>query len=54
MKGVKQEKTTGPRSGSGLMRFFDVSGGGPKISPEVVIGAAVAIIVLEILASALL
>ncbi len=54
MKGVKTEKTTGPMSGSGIMRFFDVSGGGPKISPEVVIGLSVATIVLVILGTALL
>jgi preprotein translocase subunit Sec61beta len=40
-------------SSAGIMRFFDVSGGGPKISPTVVAGAAVGIIAIELIASAL-
>lgn len=54
MKGVKKQKSgKSPQSGAGLMRFFDVSGGGPQISPQVVIGAAIGIIILEILISTL-
>lgn len=33
-------------SSAGLMRFFDVSGGGPKIPPMAVIGASLAFILL--------
>lgn len=55
MKGVKKDAASqSPQSGAGLMRFFDVSGGGPQISPQVVIGAAIGIIILEILISVLM
>ncbi len=55
MKGVQQQKSNqSPQSGAGLMRFFDVSGGGPQISPQVVIGAAIGIIILEIILSVLM
>lgn len=54
MKGIKQTKSQGgPSSGAGLMRFFDVSGGGPQVSPLVVIAAAIGIIILEILLAVL-
>lgn len=54
MKGVKQQKSSqGPQSGAGLMRFFDVSGGGPQISPLVIIGSAIALIVIVGILSAL-
>ena len=46
MKGIHNEPVSGPMSGAGIMRFFDVSGGGPKIPPMVVLGGAVAFIVL--------
>ncbi len=50
MKGMQQQKSQGgPSSGAGLMRFFDVSGGGPEIPPQAVIGIAVGVIILEII-----
>ena len=40
MQGIKQSKGEGgPLSSAGIMRFMDVSGGGPKIKPEVVMVA---------------
>ncbi len=32
--------TSGPSSSIGIMRFFDTDIGGPKISPEFVVGVA--------------
>lgn len=32
---------SGPSSSIGIMRFFDVESGGPKLSPEFVIAVAV-------------
>mgnify|MGYP003935553765 CR=1 FL=1 len=54
MKGVKQTPVSGPMSSAGIMRFFDVSGGGPKISPMLVVGTCVAFLVLELILNALL
>lgn len=31
---------SGPSSSIGIMRFFDTESGGPKISPEFVVGVA--------------
>lgn len=50
-KGIKSEPISTPMSSAGIMRFFDVSGGGPKISPMVVVGAAIAFLVLELVAT---
>jgi preprotein translocase subunit Sec61beta len=51
MKGISSEPISGPMSSAGIMRFFDVSGGGPKVSPVVIIGACVGFIVLELIAN---
>lgn len=48
MKGVESERVQTPMSSAGIMRFFDVSGGGQKIKPMVVIGASIAFIVIEL------
>jgi preprotein translocase subunit Sec61beta len=54
MKGIRTEDpVTTPMSSAGIMRFFDVSGGGPKISPMVVVGAAIAILALELIIGAI-
>ena len=37
MKGVKSTSAPTPFSSAGIMRFFDVGGGGPQIKPEVVL-----------------
>ena len=41
-------------SGAGLVRYFDVDEGGPKMEPKFVIGIVVAIIILEILSKIIL
>ena len=51
MKGITQEPISGPMSSAGLMRFFDVSGGGPKISPMVVMGICLGFIAFELVAN---
>ncbi|MFW5902479.1 MAG: preprotein translocase subunit Sec61beta [archaeon] len=55
MKGMKKQapQSDSPSSTAGLMRFFDVSGGGPQISPAVVIGACIGIITIVILIGAI-
>ncbi|MBU2100174.1 preprotein translocase subunit Sec61beta [Candidatus Micrarchaeota archaeon] len=41
--------TSGPSSSLGIMRFFDVDTGGPKMSPEFVVIVAVVLIILVLL-----
>jgi preprotein translocase subunit Sec61beta len=54
MKGIKTESTgAGPTSSAGLMRFFDVTGGGPKIGPMVVVGACIGFILFELILNVL-
>ena len=53
MKGVKTEPASSPMSSAGLMRFFDVTGGGPKISPMVVVGACIGFILFELIVNIL-
>lgn len=49
--GLRSEPISTPPSSAGLMRFFDISGGGPKIAPAVVVAAAVAFLALELVLS---
>ncbi len=49
MPTLKKNQSSGPMGGAGLIRYFDVDEGGPKISPKVIVGVAVAMIVLEII-----
>lgn len=51
MKGISSEPISGPMSSAGIMRFFDVSGGGPKIPPMVIMGVCIGFIVFEIIAN---
>ncbi len=41
--------TSSPSSSLGIMRFFDVDTGGPKMSPEFVIIVALVLIILVLL-----
>ncbi|MFH1663556.1 MAG: preprotein translocase subunit Sec61beta [archaeon] len=41
--------TSSPSSSLGIMRFFDVDTGGPKLSPEFVIGVCVVLIIVVLL-----
>ncbi len=38
-----------PPTGAGLMRYFDTEDEGPKIHPKVVIGAGIAVAIIEVL-----
>ncbi|TFH14768.1 preprotein translocase subunit Sec61beta [Candidatus Bathyarchaeota archaeon] len=49
-KRKKQQGTGMPQSSAGLMRFFQDETNGAKISPEIVVGAAVLLIVTVIAA----
>ncbi|MFC2162388.1 preprotein translocase subunit Sec61beta [Candidatus Altiarchaeota archaeon] len=49
MPALKKRSSAGPMGGAGLLRYFDVDEGGPKVSPKVIIGIAGGLIVLELL-----
>jgi preprotein translocase subunit Sec61beta len=49
MPSLKKHKSEGPVGGAGLIRYFDVDEGGPKVDPKIIIGIAVAIILLELM-----
>jgi len=53
MKGMKKPsgENKGPMSSAGIMANFKITGGGPKIKPEVVLIASAAIIVIIIAAN---
>ena len=47
----KKDQSPGmPQSSAGLMRFFQDETNGPKVRPELVIGSAVFLIVIVVLA----
>jgi len=48
MKLLKGEPVSGPTSSAGLVRYFDVSGNGIQVTPEVIVGLAVVFIVAEV------
>lgn len=54
MPPLRRESAQGPAGGAGLIRYFDVDEGGPKLDPKFVISIVVAIIILEILSSVLI
>lgn len=47
----RRQRYEGLSGGAGLIRYFDVDEGGPKIAPKFVLSAVVAIILLEIFAN---
>jgi len=49
MPSLKKREYGGPAGGAGLIRYFDVDEGGPKMDPKFVLGIVIAIILLEIL-----
>ncbi len=53
-KGVKMgdNKISTPSSQTGLVRFYDVSSSNIQVTPQLVVGFAVAVIVLELLLQA--
>ncbi|MFH0863311.1 MAG: preprotein translocase subunit Sec61beta [Candidatus Altiarchaeota archaeon] len=54
MPSLKKVKRDGLAGGAGLIRYFDVDEGGPKLDPKMFLGAVVAIILLEILSKIIL
>lgn len=44
---------SGPSNALGIMRFFDADTSGPKLSPEFVVGVAIALIALVLLIKAI-
>jgi preprotein translocase subunit Sec61beta len=51
LKRVKRDSIAG---GAGLIRYFDVDEGGPKIDPKMFLGAVAAIILLELMSKMIL
>ena len=54
MPTLKKMRADGPIGGAGLLRYFDVDEGGPKIDPKVILGLVVALIVLELMLKVIL
>lgn len=53
MPGMRKREMRAPSGGAGLIRYFDVDEGGPKLDPKFVIGIVVAIIILELVLNAI-
>jgi len=49
MPSLKKLRSEGPMGGAGLIRYFDVDEGGPKVDPKVIIGLVVMVILLELI-----
>lgn len=45
---------SGPSSSLGIMRFFDVDTGGPKMSPEFIVALSVVFIIIVVIVKSLL
>ncbi len=54
MPSMSRRESQGPSGGAGLIRYFDVDEGGPKLSPKLIFGLIVAIIILEIISTLVL
>jgi len=46
----KGPSVSGPSSSLGIMRFFDADTAGPKLTPEFVIGIALVLIIIVLIA----
>lgn len=53
MARLRKIREEGPPGVAGLVRYFDVDEGGPKLDPMLIIGVIVVIIIVEIALSAL-
>jgi len=51
MPAMKKTEYGGPAGGAGLIRYFDVDEGGPKMDPKFVLGIVISVILLEILSN---
>jgi preprotein translocase subunit Sec61beta len=54
MASMRKRQVQAPAGGAGLIRYFDVDEGGPKMDPKMVVGVVIAIVIMEILAALLL
>jgi preprotein translocase subunit Sec61beta len=54
MSEIRRRGVEGPTGGAGLIRYFDVDEGGPKLNPKLIISIVVAVIILEIMSTFLL
>ncbi len=54
MPTLKKVKRDGIAGGAGLIRYFDVDEGGPKIDPKMLLAAVSAIVLLEMLSKLVL
>ncbi|OYT53905.1 MAG: preprotein translocase subunit Sec61beta [Candidatus Altiarchaeales archaeon ex4484_2] len=51
---LKRRQSRSPAGSAGLVRYFDVDEGGPKMDPKVIVGVVVALIVIEVMVSVIL
>lgn len=54
MPSLRKMRSEGPPGGAGLIRYFDVDEGGPKMEPTFVVGVVGVLIVLELMIGVLL
>lgn len=54
MPSMKKIKRDGIAGGAGLIRYFDVDEGGPKLDPKMLLSVVAAIIILELLSKIIL
>ncbi|MFH1722157.1 MAG: preprotein translocase subunit Sec61beta [Candidatus Altiarchaeota archaeon] len=54
MPPLRKRNVQGPSGGAGLIRYFDVDEGGPKLNPKLVVGVTIAVVILEIISSIVL
>jgi len=53
MPPLRRRNTSGLAGGAGLIRYFDVDEGGPKLDPKLIVGFTAAFIILEVLSKIL-
>ena len=53
MPSLRRKQSSGLAGGAGLIRYFDVDEGGPKVDPKLIVGFTVAFILLEIMSKVL-
>jgi preprotein translocase subunit Sec61beta len=54
MPSLKKIKRESMSSGAGLIRYFDVDEGGPKIDPKTIMGFSAAIIIVKLMLNIIL
>jgi preprotein translocase subunit Sec61beta len=51
---MAEDRVSAPQSSAGLVRYYDVTSSKVRITPEIVVGFSVLVIVIEIIFSRLL